>query len=71
MESIKKGSTERPAPGSNKLEEVQKEAADKVAAMENKAAAAYYHNNNSIDTMEEGQNIVSLTGTSSVISYLT
>jgi len=61
----------RDLPRSNKLEKVHKEAADKVAAIENKAAAAYYHNNDSINTMEEGQNIVSLSGTNSVISSST
>ena len=71
MKIAKKGSTERPTPGSNKLEEVCKEVADKVVAIENKAATAYYCDDDSIDTIEEGQDIVSLSGTNSIISSST
>ena len=53
MESVKKGNTERPEPGA-KLEEIRKEATDKVLAMKNKATSVYYRNNNSINTIEEG-----------------
>ena len=39
--------------------------------IENKAAAAYYRDDDSINNIEEEQEIISLLGTSSIISYST
>ena len=44
------------------LEIARKEAADKVAVIKNKAALAFYRDDNSINTIEEGNEIISLSG---------
>ena len=57
--------------GVTNLEQARKEVADKVEAIENKAASVFYRDNNSINTIEKGNELISLVGQSSVASKRT
>ena len=55
---------DRPVLEAVNVAEARIEVAKKITAMENKAATAYYLDDDSINTMEEGTEIVSLSGKS-------
>ena len=63
IEEVKKQRTKYPAPAQEEqLDQVMKEAKEKIDAIANKVEATYYKNNNSITTIEEERELILLAG---------